>query len=180
MSQLWRKCRLRIFSVGAATDANDDTLRTRLEDYLRQMRIPAELHIVKVADDVLDDAFRDRTLDMEARRKLLEQLQQDQNSVTGVLRAPPPALRGRTRRALSGLFDGLSSPSSPRAGGDESPAVDAQDGSAALTAAGDAQRPATTVCAAHSFCVSHIYIHIPLHIPKVYHAICECLCAVDH
>uniref|UniRef100_A0A914HTG4 Uncharacterized protein n=1 Tax=Globodera rostochiensis TaxID=31243 RepID=A0A914HTG4_GLORO len=76
-SVVWRNCKIRIVGV-ARPQENSVELRTRLHNYVYQLRINAEILVTEINDPALSKTAYERTLLMEERTKMIQQMQQMQ------------------------------------------------------------------------------------------------------
>lgn len=102
LHRVWRRCKLRLFSVASDVDPGA-TLERTLTEHLRLLRIDAEVEVVTMeAQEMLDwKAISQRTVDMETRDRLLRQLGQQEPTLTMVARGESDG-RKRSASAASG------------------------------------------------------------------------------
>ncbi|NXA00198.1 S12A6 protein, partial [Nesospiza acunhae] len=77
LSQVWRGCPLRLFTVALLED-NSERLRRLLEAVVRRRGLPAQVHVVELHDGAVSDYTYERTLMMEQRSQMLRQLRRAQ------------------------------------------------------------------------------------------------------
>ena len=68
--RVWKKCRLRVFTVSVASDEDPKELEIQLQKKLHRLRIPAEVHAVQMGSEMLDLYMEDmeqRRLERQAR-----------------------------------------------------------------------------------------------------------------
>uniref|UniRef100_A0A674PNN6 Solute carrier family 12 member 4 n=1 Tax=Takifugu rubripes TaxID=31033 RepID=A0A674PNN6_TAKRU len=71
--KVWRKCRMRIFTV-AQMDDNSIQMKRDLATFLYQLRIEAEVEVVEMHDSDISAYCYERTLMMEQRSQMLRQM----------------------------------------------------------------------------------------------------------
>ncbi|XP_065827831.1 solute carrier family 12 member 6-like [Oscarella lobularis] len=72
--KVWKKCRLRIFTVAQMED-NSIQMKRDLTTFLYQLRIEAEVDVIEMLDSDISAYTYERTLIMEERTKMLQRMQ---------------------------------------------------------------------------------------------------------
>lgn len=105
LHRVWRRCKLRLFSVASDVDPGA-TLERTLTEHLRLLRIDAEVEVVTLeAQEMLDwKAISQRTMDMETWDRLLQQLGQQEPTLTMVARGESHARKRSTSAAPGGTL----------------------------------------------------------------------------
>eukprot|EP00118_Oscarella_pearsei_P002328 m.10248 g.10248 ORF g.10248 m.10248 type:complete len:1083 (+) comp22073_c0_seq3:74-3322(+) len=73
-NKVWKKCRLRIFTVAQMED-NSIQMKRDLTTFLYQLRIEAEVDVIEMLDSDISAYTYERTLIMEERTKMLQRMQ---------------------------------------------------------------------------------------------------------
>ncbi|KAM5157164.1 solute carrier family 12 member 7 isoform 2-T2 [Mantella aurantiaca] len=76
--KVWRKCRLRIFTV-AQMDDNSIQMKKDLQMFLYHLRLDAEVEVVEMFENDISAFTYERTLMMEQRSQMLKQMQLSKN-----------------------------------------------------------------------------------------------------
>ncbi|KAG3266930.1 solute carrier family 12 member 7 [Ictidomys tridecemlineatus] len=76
--QVWRKCRMRIFTV-AQVDDNSIQMKKDLQVFLYHLRISAEVEVVEMVENDISAFTYEKTLVMEQRSQMLKQMQLSKN-----------------------------------------------------------------------------------------------------
>lgn len=79
--KVWKKSRLRIFTVAQIED-NSIQIKKDMEKFIYQLRIPAEVKVVEMPSSDISAYTYERTLLMEQRNALLDQLNIKRTSLT--------------------------------------------------------------------------------------------------
>ncbi|XP_069348377.1 solute carrier family 12 member 7 isoform X1 [Eulemur rufifrons] len=72
--KVWRKCRMRIFTV-AQVDDNSIQMKRDLQTFLYHLRISAEVEVVEMVENDISAFTYEKTLMMEQRSQMLKQMQ---------------------------------------------------------------------------------------------------------
>uniref|UniRef100_A0A8C8ZJK3 Solute carrier family 12 member 7 n=1 Tax=Prolemur simus TaxID=1328070 RepID=A0A8C8ZJK3_PROSS len=72
--KVWRKCRMRIFTV-AQVDDNSIQMKRDLQTFLYHLRISAEVEVVEMVESDISAFTYEKTLVMEQRSQMLKQMQ---------------------------------------------------------------------------------------------------------
>ncbi|XP_025780854.1 solute carrier family 12 member 7 [Puma concolor] len=72
--QVWRKCRMRIFTV-AQVDDNSIQMKKDLQVFLYHLRISAQVEVVEMVENDISAFTYEKTLMMEQRSQMLKQMQ---------------------------------------------------------------------------------------------------------
>uniref|UniRef100_I3N5M9 Solute carrier family 12 member 7 n=1 Tax=Ictidomys tridecemlineatus TaxID=43179 RepID=I3N5M9_ICTTR len=75
---VWRKCRMRIFTV-AQVDDNSIQMKKDLQVFLYHLRISAEVEVVEMVENDISAFTYEKTLVMEQRSQMLKQMQLSKN-----------------------------------------------------------------------------------------------------
>nr|XP_020145617.1 solute carrier family 12 member 7 isoform X3 [Microcebus murinus]XP_020145618.1 solute carrier family 12 member 7 isoform X3 [Microcebus murinus] len=72
--KVWRKCRMRIFTVAQEAD-NSIQMKRELQTFLYHLRISAEVEVVEMVENDISAFTYEKTLVMEQRSQMLKQMQ---------------------------------------------------------------------------------------------------------
>ena len=94
-SRVWKKCRQRIFCIAQEND-NSFQMKRDLKHLLGKYRIEAEAHIVEMENHDISEFTYEKTLKMQQRNELLQEMQL--GSQTDLMVTAPTVGDGRKRR----------------------------------------------------------------------------------
>jgi potassium/chloride transporter 4/5/6 len=104
-SKTWRKAKLRLFAVTKDTLASDDQTREQIGTYLSQMRIEADIHVVKVGASGIEDFAHQKTLEVRDRHEYLRQIGAEDSSLTIAMMKAGARSPKASVKSIFGLLD---------------------------------------------------------------------------